>query len=306
MRKFQVIYAILFAAIVGVFSSCNTGDDNVAPVVTATIQGTPTYKPGTTVEIKLSITSSSDLKTFAVASDVIAISADCKVSSTVPADALKTATEFKSDLGTTGAVEILYSFKIPATAAKGTKTTVTFTITDKDDLVASAPVDITVANAVDGTLKTVDFTLGAQNNSVGSFAAAFDGTVYTIAQVEANQAKIDIVYYYGTTSKDWLAAPSDSDIKTFNWDAALSTKWSTRNSTMFKKVTATDYDNATYSSVAALAPTESGVKTLAAGDVLAIKTASGKYGVLKVTSVGGKADGQIKFSVKIQDAAPAK
>jgi len=303
MRKFQVIYAILFAAIVGVFSSCNTGDDNVAPVITATPTSVEGQR-GTTVAITLGITSSSDLKTISVDAGTYGTG---KLSA-LTSGALKSETEFNSGFGTAGKVELIYSFTISSTLIDGSYT-INFNVTDKDGLVATQPVTLTVkAATTPGTLKTNTITLGGQDNTtVGSFAAAFDGTVYKIVDAKANPSKIDIVYYYsvgGSDTKNSLYSATNTDLQGV-YSMSATASW---NKTEFVAATANDYTNATYASVQALVTgtTMNKIGNLAVDQVYAFKTAGGKYGVLKVTSVASSASGSITFSVKIQDAAPAK
>lgn len=55
--------------------------------------------------------------------------------------------------------------------------------------------------------------LGAQSAATGSSFASIDGSVYTLAEAKANQAKVDWMYYYGATDLATLAAPDDADRK---------------------------------------------------------------------------------------------
>ncbi len=66
----------------------------------------------------------------------------------------------------------------------------------------------------------------------------------------------------------------------------------------------TDYDSATYTSVAQLISDNDNNKIasdLKVGDVVAFKTASGKYGILKVKAISSNSDtGTITIDYKIQ------
>ncbi len=140
--------------------------------------------------------------------------------------------------------------------------------------------------------------MGDQTATTGSFAAAFDGTVYKLADVAANYGKIDMIFYSGSTLGKFIAGPTDDQIQTITWSNAVNwANWNPKNDTKFGKVTAADFDGATYASVAALTAGTTRVSSLANGDVVAFKTAAGKYGVFKVTALST----EITIEVKIQD-----
>jgi len=148
MKSKQLNFTLLFLFILflscGDGCSCSDCSDIAPPSTRIQIDGSPSYNPGTEVLIKLEISSSNELKSFIVNSDIFSISTDCKISSTNPIDAMKIATEFRSGLGTTGAVIIQYIFKIPNTATIGTRNTITFTVGDIEGLMTSHPFEFTV------------------------------------------------------------------------------------------------------------------------------------------------------------------
>jgi len=214
--------------------------------------------------------------------------------------------------GTFSDATVTAEFEITALETAGTET-ITIVATDNAGETAEATVDILTDEALAGSLKTNTVTLGAQDNTTGSFCASFEGTVYTIGELKGagNYADIDIIYYYGATNKTALFSPKaivDNDI---SWGELLPvSSWTTINETKFRKAAATDFDNATYNSVATLGGLadldlanggDNPIEGLAVGDAYAFKTADAKYGIFSITSVTGTNDGTIGITIKIQE-----
>lgn len=184
---------------------------------------------------------------------------------------------------------------------------------DKDNESAEISFNIVTDAGLTKSLISHDITLGAQNSATGSFCASFEGEVYTITELkDGNEyANVDIVYYYGATNKSALFSPKSIADNSITWSGSVPTEnWGTPNETLFNKVSAADYNDATYTSVETLGMSgdlhianggRSPVDGLKSGDAYAFKTADGKYGVLSVTSVSGENDGTISFTVKIQE-----
>jgi hypothetical protein len=210
------------------------------------------------------------------------------------------------------AATITKEYTITALETAGTET-ITITATDNAGETAEVYVDIVTDEALAGTLKTNTIVLGAQNNTTGSFCASFEGTVYTVGELKGagNYADIDIVYYYGDDNKSALFSPKAIVVADISWGGLLPvSNWTTINETKFKKAAATDFDNATYHSVAtlgALADLDianggmAPIEGLGVGHAYAFKTADGKYGIFSVTAVTGTEDGTIALTIKIQD-----
>ncbi|HNY03432.1 MAG TPA: hypothetical protein PKG48_12620 [Bacteroidales bacterium] len=181
-----------------------------------------------------------------------------------------------------------------------------FKVTDKDG--QSKEISLTITT-VAGASPINTFTMkimGAQGSSTGSSFASIDGTVYSLANAKTNAAKVDWLYFYGATNLATLAAPNDADaISVFNDPTNGLATWAVKNATKFKKVTdAITWADITTDAVI-VAQTASGVtntkiNNLAANDVLAFITASGKKGMIKVESISGTTDGTITISVKVQ------
>ena len=89
-----------------------------------------------------------------------------------------------------------------------------FKVTDKNNKTKEISFTITTESAA-GPINSFDIkVLGSDNNAAGISFASIDGTVYTMAQVTANCAKIDWLYFYGSASgpnQATIASPLDSD-----------------------------------------------------------------------------------------------
>jgi len=194
-----------------------------------------------------------------------------------------------------------------ANAEVGTENFI-FLITDKDGKTKELSFVVTTeAEIVYGPINTFSMKiLGAQGTTTGSSFASIDGSVYNLADAKANAAKIDWLYFNFGTYHATLAAPDDAAAATVftNPDNGLQ-EWAVKNPTRFKKVTdAIDWDNINDDAVI-VAQTASGVTltkvdNLAASDVLAFITSTGKKGLIKVNSISGTTAGTITISVKVQ------
>jgi hypothetical protein len=181
-----------------------------------------------------------------------------------------------------------------------------YRITDKDGQYAEVSLTITTESA-SGPIDSFSMKiLGAQDAATGSSFASIDGSVYSLAEAKANQAKVDWMYYYGATDLAALAAPDDAHAALIFTNATNGLQtWTTKNATRFKAVTdAITWnaitDDAVIVQQTATGVTESRITDLATGDYLAFTTASGKKGLIKVESITTGATGSITISVKVQ------
>ncbi|MBN2521486.1 MAG: hypothetical protein JXB17_13315, partial [Bacteroidales bacterium] len=146
----------------------------------------------------------------------------------------------------------------------------------------------------------------------GSSFASVDGEAYTRAEADAAQAKIDFIYYFGSTNKATFAAPNDESVNgvgasSFDWTA----DWDPQNATKFKSSTLTtaEFDAITMDGAivtAAENASESKITKMEADKVYAFITAStsenpSKMGLINIVSIDGEADGTISIEVKIQE-----
>jgi hypothetical protein len=225
-------------------------------------------------------------------------------------------TDFESGIFST-TDDINYTFSEDVTdLTNGVK--IKLSVTDKDDQATSKSIVIKIESSSGGggnpiTTYTDKELCGQGNSACGSSFASSDGTVYTIANAKANSAKIDWMYFYGTSNHATIAAPNDADAATVFNDATngLAT-WTTRNATVFKSVSlgTTAWDDITDDTkIVELATglSASKINSLAVDNVIAFQTAStssnaSKKGLIKILTISGTSgtDRTITFSVKIQ------
>ena len=189
-------------------------------------------------------------------------------------------------------------------------------ITDKDDQTMNQKVTVTFKPIVvvppAGDIDTwKDKVLGSLSHAStdGSSCASIDGSVYTLSQASANSAKVDFIYFNGSTNPLSLAAPSNSAVQTISSNAVAG--WATKNATKLGKltsVTAAQFDDCEddaliTTSVTTTAVSADIVSSLAVGNVIGFITASGKKGLIKVVTVstgGAAANESIKIDIKVQ------
>jgi hypothetical protein len=184
-----------------------------------------------------------------------------------------------------------------------------FKIIAKDGLTAIVDLIITTESAYTPT-PIRSFTmkvLGSYDSPTGSSFASIDGTVYTMAEAFANQAKVDFLYWWGGTTDATLGAPDDANANLVFTGANGLPNWTTKkNATRFKATTLTvaEFDAITDGNV--LATNAAGSDQTRAGelvidDVVAFITESGKHGLVKVTANTAGAAGDITIDVKVEE-----
>ncbi len=200
-----------------------------------------------------------------------------------------------------------YSIDITLTSlnVEGTEK-IAFKVTDKDGQTNEISVNITTENAAGPITAFDQKILGSYQSTTGSSFASVDGSIYSLAEAKANQAKVDWMYFYGASDLATLAAPDDAHAAlVFNSATNGLQTWTTKNTTRFRKVTTViDWNAITDDSIimteAATEPDQSRMATLASSDVLLFKTVTGLYGMIKVNNIAVGADGTIDISVKVQ------
>jgi hypothetical protein len=185
---------------------------------------------------------------------------------------------------------------------------ITFEVTDNDGQKASISVKITTEEATGGPIRTFTMKiLGSYQSTTGSSFASIDGSVYNLAEAKANSANVDFLYWWGATTSATIGAPDDVNAATvYNNPTNGIPTWDTKNPTRFKTTTVTGAEFDAYgddTEIIAIATGADQTRTgsLAVGNVIAFMTASGKYGVIKVTDIVAGADGQITIDVKVQE-----
>jgi len=165
-----------------------------------------------------------------------------------------------------------------------------------------------------GPINTYDQRiLGAQQNPAGPAFASMSGTVYSLADAKANDASVDWLYYFGSTSFATITSPDDNDaIKVFTDGGTVEdpgpnalVTWSVRNATRFLTIiTDTINWDAIQDDTELIALSEgafeTSLKTLEAGFYLAFITEAGKRGLIRINQISQEEDGTIDISVKVQ------
>lgn len=184
---------------------------------------------------------------------------------------------------------------------------ITFEITDKAGQKASKFLDITTED-VNIPIPINTFTmriLGSYQSPTGSSFASIDGNVYTLAQAFANQGIIDFLYWWGASTSATLGAPDDDLAGQVFTGVNGLPNWSVKNGTRFKAttITASEFDALDDGApiiAAATGADQTRMGTLSAANVIAFKTVTGKYGVIKVVSINTGAAGDITIDVKVE------
>jgi hypothetical protein len=200
-----------------------------------------------------------------------------------------------------------YSIDITMTSlnVEGTEK-ISLKVTDKDGQTNEISVNITTESAAGPITAFDQKILGSYQSATGSSFASADGSIYSLAEAKANQAKVDWMYFYGASDLATIAAPNDAHAAlVFNNATNGLQTWTTKNGTLFRKVTTViDWNAITDDTIimqeAATAPDQTRIATLAAGNILLFKTVTGKYGMIKVNNIAVGADGTIDISVKVQ------
>ncbi len=196
--------------------------------------------------------------------------------------------------------------------------------TDKNNQTTSAYFTFTPYTNTNSPGEIVSYStkiMGAQFNSgLGSFLSVSNGTVYSSSNAKLYSSLIDFAYCYrgvttDVTYKAIIGAPSDAAIKVGHANTSGFSTWSTYNNTLFEysSLTSNEFDaivdDSELNKITGL--TDTHVFDLAVGDVVAFKTAAGKYGYFRVKSINvgttaGKddiqkyQDGSIEIDVKVQ------
>jgi hypothetical protein len=185
-------------------------------------------------------------------------------------------------------------FEIPFTSEFIGENLVSMKVVDKGGNTASQSFKVTVETGAVAINKYSGVLLGSFNDVNGSFYNTTENTVYTISAAKANQAKVDLLFYFGADHKNTLAAPNDPDVNAEITTFQLNT-WTTKNATKFIKgaVTAAQFDAIvddfnfpTFDESSALSYADK----LVDGDVVFFKTVTGKLGLAKVVDLTARGD----------------
>lgn len=285
---------LLLLSLSPLFMGCPAGPtDNPAIITVATVpSGVTTASPGNTVSFKITVSSDNDLQSLSVKESINGASSASLLDST-----------FSKSTGT--AASLTWDYKVSVSALDGEKHEYTFLLTDDKGNTAEAKQTITISSS-SSVSSYSNVTLGADQNSNGSFFNTTSGLVYTVTPAKANQTLVDFVYYYGTTNLATLSCPSETGANAFT--SLQLDQWTpaNKNSTNYIKVTGVDFATTStgaaiqtaYTSASGTADLKANM--LAKDDVIAFKTKGGKYGLVKVNAITPDRTGTINLDVKVQ------
>lgn len=294
MKKFNYLIAVFLMASGLFITSCETDPATTPPTIL--FNASPGYTTG-----DVSVSAGSVLQIGIIANGTSANLSRFKITQTANS---QTSTLLDS---TISAAQFSQNFTITAAPVAGV-VKLTFSVSQSDGESTELSITITTTAPVAGPIKNyIQKILGSYDNiTYGSSFASSDGTVYTLSEAKTNAAKVDWMYYYGTTNLATLASPKDATVSTIYSGSNGPASWTVRNDTRFAIVvlpTGVTWDNITTD--AEIIPLASGatatsVSSLTAGKIVSFKTASGKMGLIKVEAITGTGAGSITYSVKVQ------
>jgi hypothetical protein len=149
----------------------------------------------------------------------------------------------------------------------------------------------------------INLVVGGGSSIGYYFITAQNGHLYKISEGNANQASIDLIYYWSAADAETICSPDDAIINTITSFGV--NNWTTKNQTRFKSttLTLTDFQNVTTKNElinAANGANQSEVDNLHAGDVKAFVTHTGKSGLFYVVS-RDLASSSITISMKVEN-----
>ena len=304
MKKIK-FFALMLLAGATLFTSCKGDDDEPIPAPTVTFQGGVTSMVFTgTNEIDINVTFAAEGKIESVTLAGPSLTGAGTATSTITT---KMGTSGTDDAK--GETSATYLFKVTAADlilafVNHTSLSYTFTVTDQESSSNTGTFTVTMQSTGTpiGAIDTyTGVTLGAQSNAtLGSFYATSSNSIYLMSAAATNCANVDIAYFYGATNHNTVGAPENADVQTVFSSVS---SWTTKNSTLFVK----NPSGFTFASIDATTDisgltfgTETKANELAAGDLVAFKTAANKIGFASVTAVAADNTGSITFSVKVQ------
>ncbi|MDO9510666.1 MAG: hypothetical protein Q7J34_02810 [Bacteroidales bacterium] len=300
MKRYGLLFTALLMAFSTVFTSC--GDDNPDPVVkdpNITFVGGATYTSNDVTltvnsDFRVGINATSNATSNAKLTKFTIVRTFNNVPTTVLNRTMSVAT---------------FSFDSVFTAkdVAGVERWV-FEISDKDGLTKSVTFNVTTTGSAGDIYTYTAILMGGQGNAnIGSFWSSATNTVMKQDVATTNQAKVDFLYFYGTTNLATIASPVDEQAK-IAWNNIFNA-WTVKNDTRFKLITL-DWATVTDDShivANATALTLTRANSLQVGNIVAFETAStstnpGKKGLFRVLEITGTsgADRVIKIEVKIQ------
>lgn len=292
MKKLTFFLAVLVMGTLPFITSCGTDDEGTPPSIMFNAA------PGYTAS-DVTVPANTQLKVGIIASSTSAKLTNMKITQTLNG----TQTTIHDSTFSSDAYNIDFGINAPSQALS---VKFTFKITAADG--ESAEVSLSITTTAGEITTYNQKILGSyENTTTGSSFASADGTVFSLADAKTNAAKVDWMYYYGSSSNlATLVAPIDATASSVFSGTNGPANWTVRNDTKLGKVTlptGVTWDNITTD--AEIIPLASGltdtkVNLLAVGQIVSFKTAAGKMGLIKVEAISGTTAGSITYAVKVQ------
>lgn len=199
-----------------------------------------------------------------------------------------------------------FTWETPITLSSVGEGRLLFELWDKNGMRAEQAFNITVEDPGSQINKYLNVEFGSWDDAIGSFFSSTEGITYTVGQtrnIPGNQAKIDFLFFHGTTNANTVASPDDADAGTIN-DLGPVKNWTNKNQTRFNPInmTADQFDQIgetfnfpTFNMMAQ----DTKMNNLAKGHVFLFKTQSGKLGLVKVVDLY-KRGYRAKLSIIVQ------
>lgn len=290
MKKVNVIILAAMVAALGFFTSCGEDVDPIGPKITLSGITDIEINAGEELSLSFVVTAGDEnLEDVVIKKDggIVYKASD----STAGVDKETMSVDFNYQLANEGT----YVFDIIAS--------------DKGGLSDTISVNVTVGSSIsEYTAKLLYAPL--ENGTTACALATSTGSTYTQAQAKENAASVDILYFYGGTSLASFGCPADAlttaytDLDT--WSVKNKTQFATSSVTFASLTTPESLEEAFMDGTLATNGTgtdaSARIYDLEAGDVVAFKTAGGKYGVLTVVKVQGTFNNgdYIEINVKVQ------
>jgi len=189
-----------------------------------------------------------------------------------------------------------------------------FYVRDKDGR-QSDTISISFTKGVESQYREIisqkNIRLGAQNNEFyGSFYSLDYNQPYSLEAAYQNQEKINLVYFYDFIDGDenTISSPgANIDVSVFGETSGFG-QWSTKNTTRFiyqENITPEEFNACNNDSLLLFNSFEyitgkRKSKNLTANDIFSFVTDDGKRGLFMINSISGADEGEVVFSIKMQ------
>lgn len=301
MKNLFKISAIIFGALVLLYStSCDTEED-VLPAPTFTFSTSPSgteFSEGDTLTFTINFTAENGLSSFIVTPTINGVEGSPIINNP------------QVDLGledlNSGSFD--YSLILSSGFSGGDSVSVALELLDQSELSATDNFEFTISSLT--TFTAVLLFAPLQDASSATWFSSNLGRTVTEAEVNAaeapNSSDIDFGYYYGGSDMASLAAPAN--YPTLGGSIDIS-DWTTQNATTFRSTTLSAEDFIGITSGAAVeaafdAGTDEGgvITNLSVGDVVAFEldvAKGGTKGLLRVISITGTFNQNDNMEVEI-------